>query len=120
MAYASTRTDPDRHGGLRMGAARRQSDRGDPAGRWGLVPARREALARGHAHHGHDAHRQSGVAEREERRMDGKGQRHAIQPGRREMKLLAVALAVLALMVPGCTRMDQPAAASKTEARQAT
>jgi quercetin dioxygenase-like cupin family protein len=41
--------------------------------------ARREALARGHADHGHDAHRHSGKARRQGRRLDGTGQRRTIQ-----------------------------------------
>lgn len=34
-----------------------------------------------HGHHGHDAHRHCGTARRQERRVDGKGQRRTI-PGR--------------------------------------
>ena len=46
--------------GVRAGAARGRPGRGDPAGRRGVVPAGREALARGRADHGHDAHRHPG------------------------------------------------------------
>ena len=60
VAHASARPDADRDGRLRLGAARGRADRGDPAGRRRLVPARREALARRHADHGDDAHRHSG------------------------------------------------------------
>ena len=55
LAHPSARPDPDRHRRLRLGAARGRTGRGDPAGRRGLVRARREALARRHGHHGHDA-----------------------------------------------------------------
>jgi len=44
----------------------------------GLVLARREALAWGHADHGHDAHRHSGTTQRESCRLDGKGQRRTV------------------------------------------
>src|SRR3979411_3265710 len=37
---------------------------GNPAGCRGLVPARREALARRHTNYGHDTHRHSGKARR--------------------------------------------------------
>ena len=61
-------------------AALGRPDRGNPAGRRGLVPAGREALARRRANHGHDAHRHSGTARRQGRRLDGTGQRRTI-PG---------------------------------------
>jgi quercetin dioxygenase-like cupin family protein len=38
----------------------------------------RETLARCHANHGHDAHRHSGTARRQDRRLDGKGQRRTV------------------------------------------
>jgi hypothetical protein len=43
--------------GLGLGAARGRPDRGNQAWRHRLDRAWREALARRHAHHGHDAHR---------------------------------------------------------------
>ena len=46
LAHASARPDADRHGRLRLGAARGRTGRGNPAGRCGLVLAGREALAR--------------------------------------------------------------------------
>ena len=49
-------------------------------GRRGLVPAGREALAWCDADDGHDAYRHSGGARRQDRRMDGEGQRRTI-PG---------------------------------------
>src|SRR3989442_5487136 len=80
MAHSPAGPDPDRDGWLRARAALGRPDRGDPAGGRGLVPAGREALARRRANHGHDAHRHSGTARREDRRLDGKGQRRTI-PG---------------------------------------
>ena len=80
LAHASARPDADRHGRLRLGAALGRADRGNPARRRGLVPARREALARRHADHGDDAHRHSGRARRQGGRLDGTGQRRTI-PG---------------------------------------
>ena len=65
----------DRDGRLRLASALGRPDRGDPARRRGLVPAGREALARRHGDHGHDAHRHSGEARRQGRRLDGEGQR---------------------------------------------
>ena len=41
-------------------------------------PARREALARSNADDGADAYRHYGIAERQERRLDGKGQRRPV------------------------------------------
>ena len=41
--------------------------------------AGREALAWGNAHHGDDAHRHSGGAGRQDRRLDGAGQRRAVR-----------------------------------------
>ena len=79
MAYASARPDPDHHGRSRLGADRRRTDRRNPAGRCGVVSARREALARRNADHRHDAYRGAGIAQRQECRLDGEGQRRAIQ-----------------------------------------
>ena len=64
--------------GCGLRAALGRADRGDPAGRRGLVPARREALARRVADHGDDAHRHSGAARRQGRRLDGEGQRRTV------------------------------------------
>ena len=80
MAHASARSDADRDGRLRSGPARGRSDRGDSAGRRGLVRAWRETLARRDGHHGDDAHRHSGEARRQGRGLDGEGQRRTI-PG---------------------------------------
>ena len=55
-------------------------DRGDPAGRRRLVPARRKALARRGADHRHDPYRHHREARRQGRRLAGEGQRRAI-PG---------------------------------------
>src|SRR5882672_1505911 len=70
MAHSSARPDSDRHGGLRLGAARRWTDRGDLA--------RRETLAWRHADHCHDAHRYSGKEGSEGGRLDGAGYQRAI------------------------------------------
>ena len=66
--------------GAGLRAALGRPDRGDPPGRRGLVPAGREALARRLADHRDDAHRHSGAARRQGRRLDGKGDRRAV-PG---------------------------------------
>ena len=60
-----------------LGWAQREGgpDRGNPARRRGLVPAGREALARRDGDDGHDAHRHSGAAQRQPRRLAGEGQR---------------------------------------------
>ena len=86
LAYASARPDAHRHGRLRPGPALGRPDRGDPAGRRGLVSAGREALARGDADDGHDAHRHPGAARRQGRRVDGKGQRRAVRGGQRQLQ----------------------------------
>ena len=41
-----------------------RTDRRSPAGRRGVVPTQREALARRNADHGHDAHRGAGISQR--------------------------------------------------------
>ena len=55
LAYPSARSDPDRHLGLRTGAALGRPDRGNPAGRRGVDSAGREALAWRRAEHRDDA-----------------------------------------------------------------
>lgn len=72
-------TDPDRHRRLWLGAARGRAGRGDSAGRRGLVSAGREALARRHSHHCHDANRHSGTPRRQDRRLAGEGHRRAVR-----------------------------------------
>src|SRR5579875_3544410 len=49
------------------------AQRGDPPRRCRLVLARRKALAWRHTHHRHDAHRHPGKAQRQGRRLAGKG-----------------------------------------------
>ena len=78
LAHASARPDADRHLRLRPGAALGRSHRGDPSGRRDLVRAGRKALARRSAGHGDDPHRHSGKAQRQNRRLDGTGERRAI------------------------------------------
>ena len=55
-----------------------RASRGNPAGRCGLDPAANEALARGRAHKGDDAHRDPGKARRQGCRLAGKGHGRAI------------------------------------------
>src|SRR5438128_1018147 len=55
----------------------------DPTGRRGFLPARREALARRHADRCNDTHRHRGTARRQDRRLDGKGQRRTVSGRRR-------------------------------------
>ena len=71
VAHPSAGADPDHHGRLRLGPARRRPGRGSPSRRRGLVPAWREALARRLADHGHDAYRHPGTARRQGRRLAG-------------------------------------------------
>src|SRR6266852_5500562 len=79
LAHPSARPDPDRDVGPWMGSARGRADRGHPAGRRGLVCARREALARRDADDGDDAYCGSGKAGWQGRRLDGTRQRPTIQ-----------------------------------------
>ena len=76
-AYPSPGPDADRDCRLR-GPARGGFGRGDPAGRRGVVFARREALARRGGNDGHDPYRRPGKAQRQGRRLDGKGDRRTI------------------------------------------
>src|SRR5438552_6784233 len=78
VAYTSARPDAHRHGGLRPRAALGRPDRGDSTRRRRFVRAKREALARRRAHDSHDAHRHSGTARRQDRRLDGESQRRTI------------------------------------------
>ena len=66
VAHSSARPDADRHVRLRLGAARGRPDRGNPARRRDLVPARRETLARRDGDDGDDAHRHPGGARRKD------------------------------------------------------
>src|SRR3989442_9974427 len=81
VAYASPGADSDCRVRSRPGAAVGGTDRGDSAGRRDLVLTRREALAWRLAHDRHDAHRDSGAAQRQSRGVDGKGQRRTIPGG---------------------------------------
>jgi hypothetical protein len=62
LAHAPVGADPGHHRGLWLGTALGRSHRGNSPGRHRLVPARREALARGDSHHRHDPHRRSRAA----------------------------------------------------------
>ena len=57
VAHASARSNPHHHVRSRLGANRRRTDRGNPAGRCGVVSARREALAWRDTDDRHDAYR---------------------------------------------------------------
>jgi hypothetical protein len=70
-----SRADIGHHLGLRLGSARGWVDRGSSAGRRGVVSAWPEALARCNANDSDDAHRHSGVDQRQERRLVGARQR---------------------------------------------
>jgi hypothetical protein len=75
LAHAPARSDPDCYCWGRPGPALGRASSGDPAGRRGLDPTWREALARGHADIGHDPHRHLRTARRQGRGLDGEGQR---------------------------------------------
>jgi hypothetical protein len=78
MAHASARSDPHSHGRMRLGPARRRTDRGNSSGRCGLVLARRETLARGCTDDSHDTHCHSREERRQGCRLDGARQRRTI------------------------------------------
>ena len=78
VAHASARSDSHHHGRSRMGADRRRTDRGNSAGRRGVVSSGRETLARRNADYRHDAYRGAGISERQECGLAGEGQRRAI------------------------------------------
>src|SRR5256886_1495630 len=80
VAHASARPDAHRHVRLRLRAELGRPDQGHPARRCGVVPCGRKALAWRIAHHGHDAYRHPGGAQRQGCRLDGEGHRRAI-PG---------------------------------------
>ena len=88
MAQAPPGPDPDRDGWRRLGSAMGRSSRGDPARRRRRDPAGSETLARSDGHNGHDAYRHSGAARRQDRRLDGEGQRRTI-PLRIECRMRA-------------------------------
>ena len=70
----------DHHGRARSGAARGRPDRGSSSRRHRVVSAR-ETLARRFAHGRDDSHRHPGIGRRQERRLDGEGQRRAVREG---------------------------------------
>ena len=78
VAHPPAGADPDHHGRLRLGPAGGRPGRGSPSRRRGLVPAGREALARCHADHGHDAYRHPGAARRQGRRLAGARERRTV------------------------------------------
>ena len=78
VAHPPAGADPDHHGRLRLGPAGGRPGRGSPSRRRGLVPAGREALARCHADHGHDAYRHPGTARRQGRRLAGARERRTV------------------------------------------
>src|ERR1700741_3163201 len=78
VAHPSARPDPDRHLWTWLGAVCGWTDRGNPPRRRRLVSAWREALAWRDSDDRDDACRRYGIAKRQERRLDGNGQRRAI------------------------------------------
>ncbi len=78
VAHAPARPDADHHGRSGMGAARWRARRRSPSGRRGLVSAGLEALAWRVTDDGDDTYCRSGIAERQERRLAGKGERRTI------------------------------------------
>jgi hypothetical protein len=78
LAHPSARSDSDRHGWMRLGAARRRPNRGNPPRRCRVVPPRREALAWRHAENGNDTHRHSGSAGWQTSGLVGEGERRSI------------------------------------------
>ena len=79
LAHASARSDAHRHLRLRLGAEVGRPDQGDSPRRSRVVSAGRKALARRIAHHGHDAYRHPGGAQRQGGRLDGDGDRRTVQ-----------------------------------------
>ena len=78
VAHPSARSNPHRHVWPWLGAKRGRIDRRNPSRRRHLVSTRREALARRDSDDRDDAYRHYGIAQRQERRLDGKGQRRPI------------------------------------------
>src|SRR3974377_920087 len=74
VAHPTARPDPDRHVRTWLGAVCRWSDRGNPPRRRRLVSAWREALAWRDGDDRDDAYRHYGIPQRQECRVDGKGQ----------------------------------------------
>ena len=75
LAHAPAGSDADHHGGGRLDPAMGRPNSGNEGRRCCFDSARRQALARRNGDHGGDAHCHCGTARRQERRMDGKGQR---------------------------------------------
>jgi hypothetical protein len=78
VAQSSAGPDPYRHIRSRLGAMRGWTDRGSPPRRRYLVSAWREALAWRDNDDRFNTYSDYGVAQRQECRLDGKGQRRAI------------------------------------------
>src|SRR5882724_5675089 len=78
MAHAPARADINCHVRLRLDTVLGRGQRGNPARRYDLVPARQEALAWRNADDGDDAYRHRGKARRQDRRLDGKSRRRTI------------------------------------------
>lgn len=77
-AWHTHPADANCYSGHRLGAAMGRFRRGDAGRRCGPNPGRREALARRHRHHSHDAHRPYRGVEPESRKLDGEGQRRTV------------------------------------------
>src|SRR5438445_12015329 len=78
MAYPSSRSDAHCNGRARVRAKLGRSRRRDPRRGCGLVPSRREPLARCHADSRDDAHGHPGKNPRPGRQLDGEGQRRTV------------------------------------------
>src|SRR5262249_21840225 len=128
MAYASLRSNPDRDGGYRLDSAVGKPDRGDSNGRCCLDSGWGEALARRYFKYIDDAHRNTGTAKRQSRRVDGEGNRRAIPqvitvlPKRQEVKMkrMAVMITVLSLISPTCAQDQHRQTERKSERMHTT
>src|SRR5207245_1483618 len=80
LAYSPPGSDPDCDGWPRPGPTLGWSNRGHSSGGRDLVRTGGETLAWRRTKHSDDPYRYSGKARRQDRRLDGKGQRRAI-PG---------------------------------------
>src|SRR5262249_26956841 len=96
----------------RLDSAVGKPDRGDSKGRCCLDSGWGEALARRYTKYIDDAHRNTGTAKRQSRRVDGESDRRAIPqvisvlPERQElkMKVMTLMITVLSLISPICAQ----------------
>jgi len=83
-----------------MGAKRGWTESGNPAGRCGLVSAEGKALARCDTDNGHDAHSDSGGAQWQGRRVDGKSNRRTVSRYAQYVLTLYRVLLIMSRKVP--------------------